>query len=192
VFRKLHCVFIDVFEHPTPTTSQSTAPNPLPSSRPSSELFALAGTRPAGGRTPSPLPTAHDQRDRGGRARGRYPRPLCPCHVRNEAWWQVPVAPGFIRNRQAVTVIELPTCVILWVAPRRRHGSRLPAFGGHGATTSSAPACFARCYHCSCWRSALRRQQAKSSRARCASPLFELGTHSCLQCASDILRIHEL
>ena len=36
--------------------------------------------------------SAHDQRDRGGSARGRYPRPLCPCHVRNEAWWQVPVA----------------------------------------------------------------------------------------------------
>ena len=35
-------------------------------------------------------------------------------------------SPGFIRNRTAVTVIELPTCVILWVAPaRRRHGSRL-------------------------------------------------------------------
>ena len=44
------------------------------------------------GRTPTPLPSAHDQRARGGSARGRYPRPLCPCHVRNEAWWEYPIA----------------------------------------------------------------------------------------------------
>ena len=34
----------------------------------------------------------HTRYDRGGSARGRHPRPLCPYHVRNEAWWQVPVA----------------------------------------------------------------------------------------------------
>ena len=59
--------------HRTPTTPQSTAQN-TPS-----------------GRTPTPLPSAHDQRVRGGSARGRYPRPLCPYHARNETWWQVPV-----------------------------------------------------------------------------------------------------
>ena len=60
--------------------------------------FALGPVSAAVAKELATLPQAGGQRSGaaaadagGGSARGRYPRPLCPYHARNETWWQVPV-----------------------------------------------------------------------------------------------------